>query len=87
MDWATKAFFLNKFTSDLKYSGQKEQFIRTIIRKVVSKYEADLSNHLEGVHRMYRSRTERIKMKQMNQMSNLKDTWFRKPLIAAWPVR
>ena len=78
LDWATKAFFLNKFTSDLKYSGHKEQFIRTIIRKVVFKYEADLSNHLEGVHRMYRSRTERIEMKQMNQMSNLKDTWFRK---------
>ena len=35
------------------------------------------SNHLEGRRKLYRSREERILMKEQTKASSLKDTWFR----------
>ena len=78
LELCKKALLLNMFSSDLNYSGHSDSFIRTIMRKVVGKYEADLSNHLEGIRRMYRSREERLVMKQENEITCQKDTWFRK---------
>ena len=78
LDWSVKACFLNKFASDMSYSGHQEFFRKTIIRQVVAKYETHLSNHLEGTKAMYRSREERMEMKQVTEISSQKDTWFRR---------
>ena len=75
--WNNKAYFLNKFASDMRFSGHTQSFRNTILKIVVARYEVELSNHLEGKKRMYRSRLERIKMKEETRVSSLKDTWFR----------
>ena len=75
--WKNKAYFLNKFASDMRFSGHTQSFRNTILKIVVARYEVELSNHLEGKKRLYRSRLERIKMKEETRVSSLKDTWFR----------
>ena len=49
----------------------------TLLKRVVARYEVELSNHLEEKVRLYRNREERIKMKEESKMSSQKDTWFR----------
>ena len=68
---------MNKFSSDLKYSGHTISFRKTLLKRIVARYEVELSNHLEGRTRLYRNREERINMKEANKMNSLKDTWFR----------
>ena len=75
--WDRKVYFLNKFSSDLRYSGHTVSFRSTVLTRVVARYETELSNHLEERLRMYRSREERNAMKEQNKVSNLRDTWFR----------
>ena len=75
--WDKKVFFLNKFSSDLMYSGHTVSFRNTVLSRVVARYETELSNHLGERVRMYRSRVERNAMKEQNKVSNLRDTWFR----------
>ena len=77
LDWHRKAHFLNRFSSDLKYSGHSSTFRRTVMMRVVARYEVELANHLEDKKRLYRSREERLKMKDEARLSNMKDTWFR----------
>ena len=55
----------------------KMLFRRTILEKVVAKYEVDLSNHLEGKKKMYRSRPERIEMNQ--EKKTVKSNQFPRP--------
>ena len=43
----------------------------------MARYETELSNHLEGKVKLYRTREERTKMKEESRMNSLKDTWFR----------
>ena len=75
--WDRKVYFLNKFSSDLRYSGHTVSFRNTVLRRVVARYEAELSNHLEEKVRMYRSREERNTMEEQTKVSSLRDTWFR----------
>ena len=77
LDWSIKAYFLNRFSSDMRYSGHSQDFRRTILKRIVARYLTEVSNHLEEKTRMYRSREERIKMKEESRISSLKDTWFR----------
>ena len=77
LSWMEKAVFLNRFSSDLKHSGHTPSFRKTVLRRIVAKYEADLSNHLEGKKTMYRSRKERTEMKSSSIVSSQRDTWFR----------
>ena len=69
--------FLNRFSSDLKYSGHSCSFRQTVLRRVVEKYESDLSNHQEGIKTMYRTGQERITMNEERKVSAQRDTWFR----------
>ena len=48
LPWSNKAYFLNKFSSDMRYSGHNLSFRRTVLKKIVKRYEVELSNHLEG---------------------------------------
>ena len=61
LDWSVKMGFLNKFSSDLRYSGHRASFRRTILNRVINKYRTDLCNHMEGRKTMYRSSKEREK--------------------------
>ena len=75
LDWEQKVVFLNRFSSDMKRSGHTASFRRTIMRRVILKYQTDLANHHEGKKVMFRSRKERI---EQNISTNCrKDTWFR----------
>ena len=77
LDWSVKVGFLNKFSSDLRFSGHTANFRRTILNRVLNKYRTDLANHVEGRKTMYRSREERENMKDNTRGSSQKDTWFR----------
>ena len=77
LSWTVKAKFLNRFSSDLRCSGHTTSFRRTVLNRVLNKYKVDLSNHLEGSRRMYRTREERENSKDANKFSSQKDTWFR----------
>ena len=48
LNWPRKFKFLNTFSSDLRYSGHSESFRQTVLKRVVGRYKAELSNHLEG---------------------------------------
>lgn len=72
LNWPRKIKFLNTFSSDLKYSGQ------TVLKRVVGRYKAELSNHLEGRKKMFRTREERELDDGGKRGMNQKDTWFRK---------
>ena len=61
----------------MRYSGHTKSFINNILERVVKRYDAELSNHLEDRKPMYRSRLERIRMKEQTKVSSLRDTWFR----------
>ena len=75
--WKEKVLFLNKFSSDLRYSGHSESFRMTILKRIVGRYRKELSNHLEGKVHLYRSREERETMNHCNRATKQKDTWFR----------
>ena len=75
--WTKKAYFLNVFTSDMKFSGHSTSFRATVLKKVLNKYLVEISNHLEGKKRMYRSRQERQTMKEASKVDKQRDTWFR----------
>ena len=77
LSWCTKVSFLNKFSSDLRYSGHTTSFRKTVLKRVVERYRTELSNHLEGRKRLYRSREERERIKDANRVCSQKDTWFR----------
>jgi hypothetical protein len=62
----------------MRFSGHTFSFRNTILRRVIARYETELSNHVEGKIQLYRSREERIAMKERTKVSSLKDTWFRK---------
>ena len=76
LDWEGKVLFLNRFSSDLKRSGHSVSFRRIVLKRVIMKYRADLSNHLEGRKRMYRTREERQEQNQQGRACT-RDTWFR----------
>jgi hypothetical protein len=59
--WIKKAYFLNKFASDMRFSGHTQSFMNTILKRVITRYEVELSNHQEDKKRMYRSRMERTR--------------------------
>ena len=61
----------------MKYSGHTRSFRATVLMKVLKKYLAELSNHLEGKRNLYRTRQERLIMKEANRVNKLRDTWFR----------
>ena len=67
-----------KFSSYIRYSGHSPSFRCTILKKVIERYEVELANHLEEKKKMFRSRPERMQMKQEMMITNLRDTWFRK---------
>jgi hypothetical protein len=77
LPWDTKAKFLNRFSSDMKYSGHTPSFRQIILRRTISRYQTELTNHLEGKKKLYRSRLERIEMTEKNKFAAQKDTWFR----------
>lgn len=77
LPWSKKVYFLNKFSSDLKYSGHTISFRKTLLKRIVARYDVELANHLEEKTRLYRNREERINMKEANKMNSMKDTWFR----------
>ena len=77
LSWEKKSIFLNRFSSDMKRSGHCTSFRSTVLKRVILKYQVDLSNHLEGKRTMYRSRCERLQQKESQKNGNLKDTWFR----------
>ena len=52
LGWSAEIKCLNWFTSDLRCSGHKESFRRTLLTRVISKYKTDLANHLEGKRRI-----------------------------------
>ena len=56
LSWKEKAKFLNQFSSDMRYSGHSPSFRCTILKKVIERYEVELSNHLEEKKKMFRSR-------------------------------
>ena len=74
--WAKKIKFLNMFSSELSYSGHTESFRMTVLKRVVGRYKVELSNHLEGKVKMFRTREEREQCKERKR-KNQKDTWFR----------
>ena len=45
--WKNKAYFLNKFASDMRFSGHSQSFRNTILKIVVARYEVELPNHLK----------------------------------------
>ena len=77
LEWTDKVVFLNRFSSDMKRSGHNASFRKTVLCRVVKRYQADLSNHLEGRKCQYRSRRERIEQNHLNKKNSQKDTWFR----------
>ena len=48
LGWKNKVYFLNRFSSDLKFSGHTVSFRRTLLKRVIIKYEKNLCNHLDG---------------------------------------
>jgi hypothetical protein len=76
-NWPRKIKFLNTFSSDLRYSGHNESFRQTVLKRVVGRYKAELSNHLEGRKKMFRTREERELDDGGKRGMNQKDTWFR----------
>ena len=75
LDWRDKVEFLNRFASDLKRSGHATSFRRTILKRIILKYKTDLSNHVEGIKPLYRTRVEREH--QNLSCSKERHTWFR----------
>ena len=41
LDWEEKVIFLNRFSSDLKWSGHSVFFRRIVLKRVIMKYRAD----------------------------------------------
>ena len=78
LSWSEKIPFLNRFSSDMRFSGHTTSFRSTILSRVLLRYEKELSNHLEGKTKLYRTRQERLDMNREKQASSLRDTWFRK---------
>jgi hypothetical protein len=77
LSWSRKAVFLNRFSSDLINSGHTASFRRTVLNRIVKRYQAELSNHLEGRKPLYRSREERESSKDASRIVSQKETWFR----------
>ena len=63
--WTEKVLFLNRFSSDLRRSGHLPSFRKVVLKRVIQKYRADLSNHLEEKKTMYRTREERKVMQNL----------------------
>ena len=61
----------------MKYSGHTTSFRGTVLKRILEKYLAELSNHLEGKIKLYRTREERLEMSEANKVKKLRDTWFR----------
>ena len=70
LEWEDKVVHLNRLSSEMKNSGHSESFRRTILQRVVSKYENSLSNHQEDKVNMYRTREERKKKRRQNRFSH-----------------
>ena len=77
LSWAEKISFLNRFSSDMRYSGHGESFRLTVLKRVIGRYQAELSNHLEGRKKMFRSREERELDTEQKRCKSQKDKWFR----------
>ena len=50
----TKVKFLNKFSSDMRYSGHTPSFRKTLLRRIVARYETEIENHLTEKKKLYR---------------------------------
>ena len=61
----------------MRYSGHGESFRLTVLKRVIGRYQAELSNHLEGRKKMFRSREERELDTEQKRCKSQKDTWFR----------
>jgi hypothetical protein len=61
----------------MKYSGHTTSVRQTILRRTISRYQTELTNHLEEKKKLYRSRLERMEMTEKNRFAAQKDTWFR----------
>ena len=70
--WAKKIKFLNMFSSDLRYSGHTESFRTTVLKKVVGRYKVELSNHLEGKVKMFRTREEREQCEERKRKNQIR---------------
>ena len=77
LSWEAKAAFLNKFSSDMRFSGHTPSFRKTLLRRIVARYETELLNHLTKKKKLYRTRLERIQMNEKTKFAAQKDTWFR----------
>ena len=77
LSWEAKVGFLNKFSSDMRFSGHTPSFRKTLLRRIVARYEVELMNHLTKKKKLYRSRIERIQMNEKTKFAAQKDTWFR----------
>ena len=75
--WNEKVLQLNRMSSDMKHSGHTQNFRNLILRRIVANYTKSLSNHLEGVHQMYRNKQERDDQKKTTAAMSSKDNWFR----------
>ena len=78
LPWGDKVIHLNRLSSDMKNSGHTANFRKLVLRRILAKYAKSLSNHLEEVWPMYRSRQERDQQQRTAGMFNRKDTWFRR---------
>ena len=48
-----------------------------MFRRIATRYETELKNHLTEEKKLYRSRLERIEMNEKSKFAAQKDTWFR----------
>ena len=62
----------------MKNCGNSYAFRRTILKRVVVKYQNSLSNHQEGKKVLYSNSREREEQKQERKGLNRNDTWFRR---------
>ena len=58
--------------------GHSEEFRGLVATRVVARYFRSLSNHVEGVRRMYRSKKERLEQVKEAGGKATKSNWFKK---------
>ena len=75
--WEERGEHLTEFARSLRASGHGEKFRREVFGKAVKRFKRELRDHQAGRRDLYRTREERIKVREENGGKSTSDSWFK----------
>ena len=77
----------------LRASGHGEKFRKEVFGKAVKRFKGELRDHQAGRRDLYRTREERIKVREENGGKSTSDSWFKeaktkggKPVMSVFKI-